>query len=227
MQQITERISAMKHHGAVARRCFGVFLAIAGGLILIDDVAADQQPGETETQSSFYTYHDDWAIVSAPPPPGPYQSVNIDPRIPGQEDVRAPFVSGYNESSPPGEQLPDDFTDDVPPAAGTPSQAATTAYPGQESFRNEPPPGYYRSRGYNQNRPAPVQDSRGPYGYPQSGNYRYGYTPSPWSNPPQQRREDEVPPPPPVYNRMAAPPHPVYRSGPAPDQFYRRGTGTQ
>jgi hypothetical protein len=224
MRQITERILAMKHHGAVARHCFGVFLAIAGGLILIDAVAADQQPGETEIQSSFYTYHDDWAIVSAPPPPGPYQSVNIDPRIPGQEDV-TPFVSGFNEPPALGEQLPDDFMG-APPAAGTPSPTAPAAYPGKESDGHEPPPGYYRSRGYNQNRPAPVQDYRGPYGYPQSGNYRYGYTPSPWSNQSLQRPEDEVPPPP-VYNRMAAPPPPVYRSGPAPDQFYRRGTGTQ
>jgi hypothetical protein len=215
----------MKHHGAVARHYLSVFLAITGGLVLIDAVAADQQPADTEIQSSFYTYHDDWAIVSAPPPPGPYQSVNIDPRIPGQEDVITPFVNGFNEPPTLGEQLPDDFMG-APPAAGTPSQAAPAAYPGQKSFGHEAPPGYYRSRGYSQNRPAPVQNYRGPYGYPRSGNSRYGYTPSPWSNPPLQRPEDEVPPPP-VYNRMAAPPPPVYRSGPAPDQFYRRSTGTQ
>jgi hypothetical protein len=210
----------MKHHGALARHCFGVILAILAGLLLIDGVMADQQPVDTENQSSFYTYHDDWAIVSAPPPPGPYQSVNIDPRIPGQEDVITPFVSGYNEPPTRGEQLPEDFMG-APPAAGTPSQVVPSTPPGFE-----PPPGYYRSRGYNQNPPAPVQDYRGPYGYPQSGNYRYGYTPSPWSNPTLQRPEDEVPPPP-VYNRMAVPPSPIYRSGPAPDQFYRRGTGTQ
>lgn len=215
----------MKHHGAVARHYLGVFLAITGGLVLIDAAAADQQPADTEIQSTFYTYHDDWAIVSAPPPPGPYQSVNIDPRIPGQEDVITPFVSGFNEPPTPGEQLPEDFMG-APPAAGSPSQAASAAYPAQKSFAYEPPPGYYRSRGYSQNRPAPVQNYRGPYGYQQSGNSRYGYTPSPWSNPQRQRPEDEVPPPP-VYNRMAAPPPPVYRSGPAPDQFYRRSTGSQ
>jgi hypothetical protein len=212
----------MNHHDAVARHCLGVFLAIAGGLLLIDAIADDQQPGEAEIQSSYYTYHDDWAIVSAPPPPGPYQSVNVDPRIPGQEDVITPFLSGFNEPQTLGEQLPDDFMG-TPPAAGTPSSAAPGVYPRQESFGHEPPPGYYRSRGYSQNRPAPVQDYRGP-GYPQSGNSRYGYTPLPWSNPPLL--QDEVPPPP-VYNRMSAPPPPVYRNGPAPDQFYRRGTGTQ
>jgi hypothetical protein len=215
----------MKHHGAVARHYLSVFLAITGGLVLIDAVAADQQPADTEIQSSFYTYHDDWAIVSAPPPPGPYQSVNIDPRIPGQEDVIAPFVSGFNEPPTMGEQLPDGFMG-APPAAGTASQAAPAAYPGQKSFGHEPPPGYYRSRGYNQNRSAPAQDYRGPYGYQQSGNYRYGYTPSPWSNQQLQRLEDEVPPPP-VYKRMTVPPPTVYRNGPAPGQFYRRGSGTQ
>ncbi|MGB7931503.1 MAG: hypothetical protein WCH04_04665 [Gammaproteobacteria bacterium] len=216
----------MRHPGTVSRRCVGMFLAITGGLALIDAVAAaDQPPGETESPSSFYTYHDDWAIVSAPPPPGPYQSVNIDPRIPGQEDVITPFVSGFNEPPAMSEQLPDDFKG-APPAAGTPSPAAPDAYPRQEFIGHEPPPGYYRSRGYSQNRPAPIQDYSGPYGYPRSGNSRYGYTPSPWSNPPLQRPEDEVLPPP-VYNRMAVPPPPVYRSGPAPDQYYRRGTGTQ
>ena len=32
-----------------------------------------------------FTYSDDWGLVSAPPPPGPYQAVNIDPRVPGQD----------------------------------------------------------------------------------------------------------------------------------------------
>jgi hypothetical protein len=42
----------MEYHGAVARRCLGVFLSIAGGLVLIDAIAAEQQPGESEMQSS-------------------------------------------------------------------------------------------------------------------------------------------------------------------------------
>jgi hypothetical protein len=216
----------MRHHGAVSRPCLGVFLAISTGLVLIDAVAEDQPPGESEIQSSFYTYHDDWAIVSAPPPPGPYQSVNIDPRIPGQEDVVTPFVSGFNAPPAMGERLPDDFMG-APPAAGAPTQAVPGVYPGQEIYGHEPPPGYYRSRGYNQNWEAPVQDYRGSYGYPPTSGYsRYGYTAWPWNNPSVQRTEDDVPPPP-MYNRMAAPPYPGYRGGPAPDQIYRRGTGTQ
>jgi hypothetical protein len=202
-----------------------VLLAIAAGLSLFDAVAEDQTPGESEVQSSMFTYHDDWAIVSAPPPPGPYQSVNIDPRIPGQEDVRTPFVSGFDAPPALGEPLPGDFMG-APPAAGTPTSTAPGAYPRQKSYGHEPPPGYYRPRGYTQNRPAPVQDSRGSYGYPRSGYSPYGYTPAPWSNPPVPRAEDEVPPPP-VYNPMAIPPSPAYRGRPAPDQVYRRGTGTQ
>jgi len=204
-------------HGAVTRHYIGLILAIAGGLALVDAVAEDQP--------SSYTYSDDWAIVSAPPPPGPYQSVNVDPRIPGQEDVITPFASGFTAPPASGEQLPDDFMG-APPAAGVPSPEAPGTYSRQESFGNQPPPGYYRSRGYNQNWPAPGQDYRKPYGYPPSGEPRYGYPPSPWNNPPVQRPEDEVPPPP-VYNRMVAPPPPAYRNGPAFDQGYRRGTGTQ
>jgi hypothetical protein len=212
-------------HGALVRHCLGAFLAIAGGLVLIDAVAEDQPSGVSDMQTSSYTYSDDWAIVSAPPPPGPYQSVNVDPRVPGQEDVRTPFMSGFTAPSASDAQLPDDFMG-APPAAGVPSPEAPGADSRQESFGNQPPPGYYRSRGYNQNRPAYGQDYRAPYGYPPSGNPRYGYPSSPWDNPPVQRAEDEVPPPP-AYNRMFAPPPPAYRYGPASDQGYRRGTGSQ
>lgn len=212
-------------HGAVVRRCLGAFLAIAGGLVLIDAVAEDQPSGVSDMQTSSYTYSDDWAIVSAPPPPGPYQSVNVDPRIPGQEDVITPFASGFPAPPASGEEMPDDFMGS-PPAAGIPSPEAPGEYSRQGSFGNQPPPGYYRPRGYNQDWPAHDQDYRGPYGYPPAGNPRYGYPPSPWSNPPEQRAEDEVPPPP-VYNRMVAPPPPAFRNGPAFGQGYRRGTGTQ
>jgi hypothetical protein len=209
----------MSHYGPVSRRCLGALLAIASNLSPVIVVAAGQATGETDVQSTFYTYHDDWAIVSAPPPPGPYQSVNIDPRIPGQEDVITPFVSGFNAPTDRGEPPPGDFMGE-PPAAGLPSPPSTGVYTGQGALgNNEPPPGYYSSREYNQNRLAPAQEYQSPYGYPR-------YTRSPWSNPPMQRSEDEVPPPP-IYNRMVAPPPPVYRGGPAPDQIYRRGTGTQ
>ena len=215
----------MNHPGTVSRHRFGVLLALAAALTPVLAVSADQPTGETDIQSSFYTYHDDWAIVSAPPPPGPYQSVNIDPRIPGQEDVIPPFAGGFNAPPALTDQLPEDFMG-APPAAGIPTPAAAGAYPGQDAYSYEPPPGYYNSRGYGLKRSAPVQEYRRPYGYPQSGNPRYGYAPSPWSSAPPPRTEDEVPPPP-AYNRMIVPPPPGYRGGLAPDQGYRRGTGTQ
>ena len=215
----------MRCHGAVVRHCLGAFLAIAGGLVLIDAVAEDQPYGISDMPTSSYTYSQDWAIVSAPPPPGPYQSVNVDPRIPGQEDVIIPFVGGFTAPQGSGEQLPDDFMG-APPAAGVPSTEAPDAYSRQQSFGNQPPPGYYRSRGANQNWHAHGQDYRGGYGYPPSGNPRYVYPSSPWNNPTIQRAEDEVPPPS-MYNRMYAPPPPAYPYGPASDQGYRRGTGTQ
>jgi hypothetical protein len=211
-------------HGAVVRHCLGTVLAIAGSLVLPGAIAEDQPSGAADMQTSYYTYSDDWAIVSAPPPPGPYQSVNVDPRIPGQEDVISPFMSGFTAPQVSGERLPGDFMG-APPAAGVPSPEAAGAHSRPESFGNQPPPGYYRSPGYNQNWSARGQDYRGSYGYPPSGNTRYGYPTSPWNNPLQQRAEDEVPPPP-VYKPGVAPP-PAYRYGPASDQGYRRGIGTQ
>mgnify|MGYP000231716245 CR=1 FL=1 len=46
-----------------------------------------QLPGITGAQEPPFTYNDDWSLVSAPPPPGPYQAVNIDPRVPGQDAI--------------------------------------------------------------------------------------------------------------------------------------------
>ena len=221
----------MSHVGAVSRHRYGLLLAITAALAPAVALSTDLPPAEAENPSSYYTYNDDWAIVSAPPPPGPYQSVNLDPRIPGQEDVRPSFAGALNVPSTGNEQLPENFMDE-PPAAG-PSPAGTATYPGRGSFNYEPPPGYYSSRGYGMRRSPPAQEYRRPYygypqhyGYPQPGSARYGYAPSPWSDVPGPRAEDEVPRPP-VYNQMAPPPTPGYRGEPAPDQGYRRSTGMQ
>ena len=204
----------MKHHGAVARHCLGVFLAIAGGLVLIDAIAADQQPGEAEIQSSFYTYHDDWAIVSAPPPPGPYQSVNVDPRIPGQEDVRTPFLSGFNQ--PPRPWVSNcRMTSWVLRQLQVPRhQRFPVPIPDRSLLAMNPLPDTTDPADITRTGPHRFRITGGdPTGIRDQAISRYGYTPSPWSNPPLP--EDAVPPP------------PVYRNGPVPDQFYRRGTGTQ
>ena len=216
----------MKYPCAGPRPFFGVLLIFVVVIIpMTAAVAADQPTSETENQSTLYTYHDDWAIVSAPPPPGPYQSVNVDPRIPGQEDVIPSFAGGFDAPAPHPEELPENLMS-APPAAGGSSPAPTGVYPSEEPYGYEPPPGYYNSRGYSPQRPSPRQAYGSPYGYPQSSGPRYGYAPAPRSSAPVQRAEDEVPPPP-NYNRMLAPPSPGYRGGAAPDQRYRRSIGTQ
>lgn len=228
MRRINEKVgNPTGFPGALSVCRYRLVLVVAMALSSAYAFSAEQTPAAADSQSTFYTYHDDWAIVSAPPPPGPYQAVNVDPRIPGQEDVMSSFAPGV-DSGPPGagDQLPEDYMS-APPAAGIPSRAGSSPYPGQGSFAVEPPPGYYSSRGFGMRRSAPVPEYPNPdYRYPQSGSPRYGYGPSPWSNAPGQRSEDEVPPPP-LYNRMAAPPPPGYRAGPPPDQGYRRGIGSQ
>ena len=207
------------------RRSCGLILAIAAALATAVAVSADQPPAEAQNQASYYTYHKDWAIVSAPPPPGPYQSVNLDPRIPGQEDIMPSFAGAFTAPPSASEPVPENFLDE-PPAAG-PSPAGAGTYTGRGSFDYQPPPGYYRSRGYGMRESAPVQRYREPYyEYPQSAFPRYGYAVPPWRDAPVQRTEDEVPPPS-VYNRMVSPPPPGYRGEPIPDQGYRRGTGRQ
>lgn len=209
----------MRHHDNVSR-CLGVFLGIAGIVTAVVNAAAgDKSTIPADTPSNYYKYSDDWAIVSAPPPPGPYQSVNVDPRIPGQEDIKTPFYGGLEASPMPEGQKPGDYFTGAPPAAGLPGPAPSGAYSRQNAYGRESPPGYYRSPNSTRNRPAaPGRSSAPSYGYPGAGYPGYGYAPSPWNGPPAPRTEDAVPPPS-RYNQKAAPP--------APDQLYRRGSDRQ
>ncbi len=208
----------MKHHGAISIHCLGVFLAIAGSLVLTDVVAEDQPPGDTGTQSSSYSYSNDWAIVSAPPPPGPYQSVNVDPRIPGQEDLRIPFGSGLDTPRAQSEELPGDFMG-APPSAGTPARPmAPGAYTGNEPSGDKSPPGTTDRKAITRAGPHRSRIIRVHMVTRPQAIRVNGYAPSPWYNSPGQRSEDEVPPPP-LYNGRIVPP--------SPDQLYRRGSGAQ
>jgi hypothetical protein len=210
----------MRHHATVSQRCLGALLGLAGAMTVVGAFAGSEQQAAPETQSANRNYDPDWAIVSAPPPPGPYQSVNIDPRVPGQEVVKTPFVSGL-EVSPPGQDgQQGDYLADAPPAAGLPTPTSPGAYSGSQSYDPEPPPGYYGYRGYNRSQPTPVPGQMRSYGYPHRQVYPpYGYAPSPWTNNLPARRAEEEVPPPPASNRMSVPP--------APEPFYRRGSGTQ
>jgi hypothetical protein len=176
-----------------------ILLALTGCLGMAGGFAREAGQQETETGPSGFNYSDDWSIVSAPPPPGPYYSVNVDPRVPGQEDNMPPSASDFEPTSGLQEQLIESFIS-APPAAGRPaSQPASSGRPSA----------HYAPHGYSSH---PYGMS---YGYPQGGsaalrNYSRdpgpagGYYPpagsSPWAAPPSGS-EPEVPPPP-VYDRM-------------------------
>jgi len=139
---------------------------------------------------------DEWRVVSAPPPPGPYRTVNLDPRIPGPEGIpmigSPDMTSRWPESTVPDMSLP-------PPSAGGPAHYTAT-------LNQLPPqvPGAYQTRKYG----PPVSPFSGASQYPvytgrqERGNMPYGgYMPS------QPYQGEEVVPPPPVFDAMMrAPP---------------------
>lgn len=81
-----------------------------------------------------FHYSDDWTLVSAPPPTGPYRSVYIDPRIPGAGTVEPmPVIppqlrekggTAEEPSAPTGEAA---AAQEVPPARETPAPEETAA----------------------------------------------------------------------------------------------------
>lgn len=168
---------------------------------------------EEATPPMTFTYSDNWSKVSAPPPSGPYRSIHIDPRVPGQGSlpplpgaVQPPQtweeVQAETESSPPGAGTPAVVVQDEPlqqlrapevrsygrmrprqPAYSYPDRGG---YPDHGYYPNRPQRPDYRD--YRSRPPADYQDyrSRPPAGY-------YGA--------PARRQEQEVPPPP-VYDAM-------------------------
>ena len=128
----------------------------------------------------------DWSLVSAPPPPGPYRTVNLDPRVPGSEGIPmigvAPAFSQSVESRVP-------VIPDAAPAAG-----------GQENYQASmnrlPPqvPGRYQSL-----MPRPSVNARYPA---QVGWQNYGTMPSRGYFPTHPYQAEQVVPPPPVYDAM-------------------------
>ena len=170
-------------------------------------------------ESPNYTYSEDWAVVSAPPPPGPYRAVNLDPRIPGQDML--PLLPVEQEtttvaSEMPAVEMPIEVLESKPPAAGMPvmleSEEAPVAelnsrkaalpppVPGQynrmmPTYNNQARPRYPVRTGYPGYRNMPPM---GYYGmpvprFPQKGFPQQGF--------PQQGYSQQVPPPP-VYDAM-------------------------
>jgi|GEM_PF-2662401 len=139
---------------------------------------------------------DDWSRVSAPPPPGPYRTVYLDPRVPGQEGITAIGIAP-RFSRPPETFVPE--TKAAAPAAGEQAiyQAPVNQLPPQI-------PGAYQAR-----MPRPSVNT-----YPESSRYPaqmdgqdYGTMPSRGYYSSQPYQPEQVVPPPPVYDAMMrAPP---------------------
>jgi hypothetical protein len=139
---------------------------------------------------------DDWSRVSAPPPPGPYRTVNLDPRVPGQEG--SPSIGNAPRFLRPPENIVHDIKAAAPAAGGQANY--------QTPVNQLPPqvPGAYQAR-----RPRPpVNTYSGSSRYPaQMGGQNYRTMPSRGYYPSQPYQTEQVVPPPPVYDAMMrAPP---------------------
>jgi hypothetical protein len=169
--------------------------------------ASDKLPDDVTFQPSEFKYNDDWALVSAPPPPGPYQSINVDPRVPGQDSNLPPPTTGLN-SLPPAtvQRLPGTLGELPPPAAGeTGAPPMTYGSPARQvPYRYSRPPGYSMPRERWQGGDVPGQDYYRSPPSPYQGYRSPGYAASPWSSAPPATAEEEVPPPP-LYDRMNTP----------------------
>lgn len=175
-------------------------------LLMTAPVLADESAPRSE-----FTYTDDWAVVSAPPPPGPYRAVNIDPRVPGVDAIPplpmdAVTTSAVDDipadalANPPAAGMPATLPQQDNPAAALDSQqSAQPVTPGRMERVAPSPPGYY----YSTPPRYPAQTgSAPPAGY---SGYRnqpaYGY----YGGPAYGQGEQQVPPPPAYDARMRNP----------------------
>jgi len=174
----------------ICKRCLTgaslAFVLLAAAPAYSEDVAAP----------SAFTYTDDWSLVSAPPPPGPYSAIHIDPRVPGHDSL--PPLPGGSQPPQSWEDV-QKITESTPPAAGTPA-IDTRDRPLQHQLRapQRPPQARMRPQQPAYNYPAPA-----PGHYPGRTNYPgYGNVPpAGYYGSPYQQQTDEVPPPP-VYDSM-------------------------
>ena len=177
-------------------------------LLMTAPVLADES-----APSSEFTYTDDWAVVSAPPPPGPYRAVNIDPRVPGIDAIPPLPMDATTSSAvddipaealahPPAAGIPATLPlQDVPAAALEPQPSAPPVAPVRTERVAPSPPGYY----YSAPSRYPAQThSAPPAGY---SGYRnqpaYGY----YGESAYRQGEQQVPPPP-AYDAMMKNQHP-------------------
>lgn len=159
-------------------------------VVLLVPATGHSYESADDTGGQSFTYVDDWETVSAPPPPGPYRSINLDPRIPGQ-GAASSFAM-----EPPAMPRSNRSPAAMPaPAAG--ARAEQPPVTRREAVNVRPPvPGPYNRppQGY----PQGVSPYRGPMGYP---GHRNMPPPGTYYGRGMQRRQPEVPPPP-VYDAM-------------------------
>jgi len=175
-------------------------------------------------QETEFTYTDDWAVVSAPPPPGPYRAVNIDPRVPGVDAI-PPLPMDAVTTSPGENRIPAEAMANAPAAgipvtrqpADTPASALGTQRTAQPEISGHTqrvtpsPPGYYYpapSRYPAQSHAVPPVAP--PAAYPGYRNQpAYGY----YGSPAYRQGQQQVPPPP-VYDSMRRNQYPVGKGTP-------------
>lgn len=170
------------------------------GIMLAVPMAQAATPALAE--EAPFTYNDDWRLVSAPPPPGPYSAVNIDPRVPRQEGI--PAMGSGGEAVQPWQPLPAEAIES-PPAAGAPVYPPQTRQTQPRLDRGAlqdpaPVPGAYQGTipvpDYRMAEPSrmPAPPQHSVYGsMPPAGYYRSRG---------MQQEQEEVVPPPPVYDAM-------------------------
>ena len=177
---------------------------VSGSVVLSLLLVATPVLADESAPDSGFTYTDDWAVVSAPPPPGPYRAVNIDPRVPGvdaipplsmdkvtppvRNDIPAEALANAPAAGIPATRLPQDspaLTLDTRASAQTVAPARAVQRPPTPSHYYYPAPPRYPA----QTRSVPVP------AYPAYRNQpSYGY------GPPTYRQGQQQVPPPPVYD---------------------------
>ena len=167
--------------------------------------AGESTGDEQSNQAGGFRYSDDWKIVSAPPPPGPYNTVNVDPRVPGQ-DITRPVPRDLMLTEP-SDRMPDELGQVPPPSAGVPARSAesrplhsvpayTTPPPagayGRQNYGRYSAPGY-STPGYTEY----YQQTYPGYGQRYGQGYNPGYQNYGYSYPGQYApyRQQDIPPP--------------------------------
>jgi hypothetical protein len=184
----------MKSRREVVSGSVVLALLLVTAPLLADEAAPD----------SGFTYTDDWAVVSAPPPPGPYRAVNIDPRVPGVDAI--PPLSMDNAAQPVRKDIPAEALANAP-AAGMPAarflqdspastldtHSSTAAVTPARAGQLPPAP----SRYYYPAAPRYPAQTRS---VPQSGYRAYRNQPNYGYGSPTYRQGQQQVPPPPVYD---------------------------